>query len=325
MGQAGQKPPAWTGIVLRWAGVYNVAVAAGAAVIPGWLDARLGATHPPSVLATEAWHAMAVWLAVMGLGFLLAARDPYRHWPVVMLGLLGKAGTGAWVAWDIVESRAPDLLWWWVGLDAVLWGVPLLAILQGAYEATLARKRTVCPEILRFALRRKTNMGLTLDELSRISPVLLVFLRHMGCTFCREALADLGSQRREIEQQGARLVLVHMCGERDAERFFARYGLEDVQRISDPERTLYRAFGLPRGRFGDVLGPKVWWRGFQAGVLGGHGVGRLMGDGFQMPGVFLIFHGEIVRSYRHQSAADRPDYLALVTGRNYAAPEFRDR
>jgi hypothetical protein len=31
-----------------------------------------------------------------------------------------------------------------------------------------------------------------------------------------------------------------------------------------------------------------------------------------MPGVFLLFHGETLKSYRHQSAADRPDYLAMV-------------
>jgi hypothetical protein len=61
-----------------------------------------------------------------------------------------------------------------------------------------------------------------------------------------------------------------------------------------------------------LFGPKVWWRGFQAGVLNRHGAGRLQGDGFQMPGVFLVFHGQILRSFRHQSAADRPDYTYFV-------------
>jgi hypothetical protein len=28
-----------------------------------------------------------------------------------------------------------------------------------------------------------------------------------------------------------------------------------------------------------------------------------------MPGVFLLCQGEVVRSYRHQSVADRPDYV----------------
>jgi hypothetical protein len=41
-------------------------------------------------------------------------------------------------------------------------------------------------------------------------------------------------------------------------------------------------------------------------------VGRLAGDGFQMPGVFLIFKGEVIRSYRHHTAADRPDYINLA-------------
>jgi len=35
-----------------------------------------------------------------------------------------------------------------------------------------------------------TQSGERLVELSEMSPVLLVFLRHAGCTFCREALAD---------------------------------------------------------------------------------------------------------------------------------------
>lgn len=325
MSSAAQRPPAWTRIVLQTAGMYNVIAAAGLAVMAEWLDRRLGGSAAPSPLMLEGWHALAVWMAVFGLGLLLAAGDAYRHWRVVLMGLLSKAGAGIWLGWDIARGRAPESMWWWIAADTLAWGIPLAVILQSAYEANLARRRTIAPEVLRFALRRKTNYGVTLDELSRLGPVLLVFLRHTGCTFCREALADLAAMRRRIEQEGARLVLVHMSADEAAARFFARYGLQDVQRISDPERTLHRAFGLPRGRLGDVLGPKVWWRGFQAGVLGRHGAGRLMGDAFQMPGVFLLFHGEILRSYRHQSAADRPDYLALVTGKNYAAPEFSDR
>jgi hypothetical protein len=31
-----------------------------------------------------------------------------------------------------------------------------------------------------------------------------------------------------------------------------------------------------------------------------------------MPGVFLLFHGTILRCYRHQSAADRPNYVRFA-------------
>jgi hypothetical protein len=37
----------------------------------------------------------------------------------------------------------------------------------------------------------------------------------------------------------------------------------------------------------------------------------LAGDGFQMPGVFLIQGDEILNSFVHESAADRPNYIEL--------------
>ena len=60
-----------------------------------------------------------------------------------------------------------------------------------------------------------------------------------------------------------------------------------------------------------LLGPKVWWRGAKA-YFSGHGVGALDGNVFRLPGVFLIQDGHILRSYRHTSAADRPDYIGLA-------------
>ena len=54
------------------------------------------------------------------------------------------------------------------------------------------------------------NTGETLFDYSLRQPVLLVFLRHFGCTFCREALSDISKKRSEIEEQGSRIVFVHM-------------------------------------------------------------------------------------------------------------------
>lgn len=318
------KPATWMQWALRVAGAYNLTWALIALVQPDLLLRLVGLPPIPAGPVSELWHAYCLMIAAMGGAYLLAAGDVFRHWPIVLMGLVAKLGSALFTGWDITRGRLPEQAWWIVAVDDLIWVTPMWLILIAAHESLLCRKRTVSPEILRFALRRRTQYGVSVDEISRLSPVLLVFLRHAGCTFCREALSDLARQRREIEAQGTRLVLVHMGTEENSAAFFSRYGLEEVPRLSDPERALYRAFGLPHGSLADVLGPKVWWRGFQAGILGRHGVGRLAGDAFQMPGVFLLFHGEIVRSFRHQSAADRPDYMALVTGRDYAAPELRD-
>lgn len=150
------------------------------------------------------------------------------------------------------------------------------------------------------------------DALSRQSPVLLVFLRHFGCTFCREALADLAARRAQLEAGGVQLCLVHQSDRARADQVLARYGLAEVPHLSDPERKLYEAFELRRGSVGQVLGWRSWLRGAVAGVLHGHGIGWLEGDGFQMPGAFLLHQGQILRAFRHQRASDRPDYASLA-------------
>lgn len=157
-----------------------------------------------------------------------------------------------------------------------------------------------------------TNEGETIAQLSMGRPVLLVFLRHFGCTFCREALADLAKQRHTIEEQGTALVFVHMSSDTIAERYFNRYGLEGVAHISDPQCQFYSAFGLAKGSFTQLFGLQSWIRGFSAGVLDGHGVGPQMGDGFQMPGAFVIQDQDIKESFIHKLSSDRPDYVQLA-------------
>lgn len=157
-----------------------------------------------------------------------------------------------------------------------------------------------------------TNTGLTLRETAAEHPVLLVFLRHFGCVFCREALSDIAKQRSEIESTGTVIVFVHMTDHDIAERYFARYELHNVLHISDPECDFYRAFGLVKGNFNQLFGLHSWIRGFSAGVVAGHGAGPQLGDGFQMPGVFVVQNGEIRESFIHRLSSDRPDYEELL-------------
>jgi hypothetical protein len=156
----------------------------------------------------------------------------------------------------------------------------------------------------------RSQQGSTLAELSSERPLLVVFLRHAGCTFCREALHDLQQQRPAIQRSGASIALVHMITDEAAAAFFARYHLDDVPRFSDPAQSLYRAFDLQRGSLWQLLGPPVWWRGAKA-FFAGHGLGRLQGDGFQMPGTFLLRQGRIVQAFRNVTSADRPPYAEL--------------
>jgi peroxiredoxin len=158
----------------------------------------------------------------------------------------------------------------------------------------------------------KSQGGRSLSELSRDSRLLVVFLRHAGCPFCREALAELSRKRAAIESTPARIVLVHMMNDEQAQDLFRKYGLNDVDRVSDPGQSLYRALGLTRGSAAQVMGPRTWWRGFKTAILSGHLPGKPIGDVFQMPGAFVVEDGRILRAFRADTSAAKPDYCELA-------------
>ena len=108
------------------------------------------------------------------------------------------------------------------------------------------------------------------------------------------------------------MAFVHMSNEEQARRFFANYGLEDAERVSDPQRKLYKIFKLVRGGWSQFLSLPTLRRMFVAGVINGHGLGKLAGDAFQMPGVFLIEESRIVRAFVHRTVVDQPNYVELA-------------
>jgi peroxiredoxin len=156
------------------------------------------------------------------------------------------------------------------------------------------------------------NTGETLSVMSHEKPIMLVFLRHFGCTFCREALADISKRKNDIEATGTRIVFVHMASDEIAERYFNRYKLEGATHISDPDCKYYKAFGLVKGNLTQLFGLQTFIRGFESSVIEGHGLGPMLGDGFQMPGIFVIQEDEIKESFIHKLASDRPNYVELA-------------
>jgi len=156
-----------------------------------------------------------------------------------------------------------------------------------------------------------SQSGQTLATLAE-RPLFLVFLRHFGCTFCREAVADLAEKRHTIEGKGVPLAFVHLGTEEKAQWFFKPYGLLDVPRFSDPEGPLYQAFGLLRWEWRQYLNSESILRMLLAWTHG-HFTGIPVGDIHRMPGAFLMDHGEIQKAFRHKLVSDRPDYVALAT------------
>jgi hypothetical protein len=171
------------------------------------------------------------------------------------------------------------------------------------------------PPDLVDALREfHTESGRSLLDLVDESPVLLVFLRHFGCAFCAQTLDQVAKLRTQIEAKGVRPVFVHLGTPERAKPYFDYYHLSDVERISNPDASLYQhpAFGLSRVHiFLHIWKPAVWMAWFK-GAMFKYGIGMIKEDADQMPGVFFLKDRKIVRAMRHDTIADEPDYMKLV-------------
>lgn len=123
--------PKWMFVVLSLAGVYNLAWGAWAVLFPELSFAHSGMQNPDRPLHyPQLWQCIGMIVGVYGLGYLIAARDPVRHWPVVLVGFLGKFFGPVGLAYGVFTGRSrvdglltcvPNDLIWWVPFVLILW------------------------------------------------------------------------------------------------------------------------------------------------------------------------------------------------------------
>lgn len=149
-------------------------------------------------------------------------------------------------------------------------------------------------------------------QLDPARPTLLVFLRHLGCVFCREMVKDIRiaadrADAGQAESRYPRVVFVHTAPVDRAARFFGRYW-PGVTAVSDPERRLQRAAGLARGTLGQLFGPRVLLGALRA-IWKGHFVGRPAGDPWMMPGLLLVSPaGRVLYRHSFRHIGDHPPF-----------------
>ena len=294
------QAPDWMGPVLKLAGVYNILFGIWVIGWPGeWF--RLSGMESPRYLFL--WQCIGMIVGVYGIGYLVASRAPYKHWPIVLVGFLGKVFGPIGFFYMAFRGEIPWQAGWINLFNDVIWLIPFAMILWGVVRLAVGRPVNGEPLGEEVAMNSfRLSSGESLKEASKERTLAVVFLRHFGCTFTRQFLRGLEEMHARSSEEGARLVLVHMLEEGDELPYVRNEG---VARIADPWCDLYRAFGLGKGGFWDLFGPQVMYRGAVA-FFRGCGVGLIRGDGLQMPGAFLVKNGRILRSQIARNASDMP-------------------
>ncbi len=145
------------------------------------------------------------------------------------------------------------------------------------------------------------------DQLGSDATV-LVFLRHFGCTFCRETIADLRAASESVSDFPP--VLFFFQGSPREGRAFLRHYWRDARAVADEPLAFYEAFDVSRGSFMQMMGPGVI-RSKRRANRKGHFNGERNGDLWRMPGLLIVRENQVLWRHDFQHAADHPDFERL--------------
>lgn len=115
--------------VLWAAAVYNVAWGAAVVLFP-LAPFRWMGVPPPNYPAL--WQCVGMVVGVYGVGYACAATDPARHWPIVLVGFLGKLLGPVGFLFAATHGALPWAFGWVNVTNDLLWLVPFALILSHA-------------------------------------------------------------------------------------------------------------------------------------------------------------------------------------------------
>ncbi len=133
----------WMFCVLVIAGVYNLVWGAWVVLFPTLSFSYSGMLDPDKPLHyPQLWQAIGMIVGVYGVAYIFAGHDPVRHWPIVLVGFLGKFFGPVGLAFGVAtgEARLEGLIT--CATNDLIWWVPFGLILRHAYLASQVSRAT---------------------------------------------------------------------------------------------------------------------------------------------------------------------------------------
>lgn len=123
----------WRKWVLLAAAAYNILWGSWVVFFPSHIFELVGMAPP---LYPMIWQSVGMIVGVYGLGYAIAASDPIGHWPIVLVGFLGKVFGPIGFIYHYALGNFPASFWWVTLFNDLIWIGPFALILLMAYRAS---------------------------------------------------------------------------------------------------------------------------------------------------------------------------------------------
>lgn len=144
------RSPAWGRTCLRAAAAYNFLWGGFVIAAPHALFDLFDMPRPGY---PELWQCVGMIVGVYGVGYWIAAGDPRTHWPIVLVGLLGKLLGPLGFAVALARGSFPPAFGLTIITNDLIWWIPFALLLRDAARSRLEQQGDV-PANLGEALRR---------------------------------------------------------------------------------------------------------------------------------------------------------------------------
>ena len=152
-----------------------------------------------------------------------------------------------------------------------------------------------------------------LSDFWSLSPkgIVLVFLRHFGCMFCKDHVSQLRDSYDAFDKRGWNIVAVGQGTPARSAKFRDDNHLP-FPVLGDMTLASYDLYGLRRGALSNFLNPGLYKAGMTS-FLRGNMPGKPEGDASQDPGTFLIDRsGRLLHSHIGKHSGDFPSASAIL-------------
>ena len=120
-------------ITLKLASLYNLCWGSWIIIRPNQFFMIVGMeplNHP------MVWQGMGMVIGVYGIGYWIASNDPIRHWPIVLVGLLGKLFGPIGFFINYFQGNVPFAFFYTLVTNDFIWWIPFFYILKITYQKT---------------------------------------------------------------------------------------------------------------------------------------------------------------------------------------------
>lgn len=122
----------WMSLTLKIAAIYNLLWGAWVVLLPQHFFELTGMAP---INHEMVWQGMGMVIGVYGLGYWWAAQNPLVHWPIVLVGFLGKIFGPLGFFLNFIQGKVPFEFIYTLFTNDFIWWIPFFIILKKAYQA----------------------------------------------------------------------------------------------------------------------------------------------------------------------------------------------